>query len=309
MKRNSPANVHRHGGCFCLSYAGFQLKTYIYAAFNFIFAILIITMNFTKLDTDKPLMRGVITIQHALDNLLANLGGNRARVAEMVDVMNVSLPEFVVQLREDLTLCQWSRAAEKIHKIKVQFGYLGRLDVLQDLSDWEVRLLGKVDHSQEAELLHLESISGEIDEILRVLFTTRFSTGTNDKSSEAKKPGDLLILIAEDDEVNAMVFETFVQESGYQTVKVKDGHEAVRLAFEKSPDLIFMDVHMPFFSGIDAIRELRAKGFIKPIISLSASTRLNEKKNSLEAGADLFLTKPTKIENIIATLNKYLPVE
>lgn len=177
-----------------------------------------------------------------------------------------------------------------------------------DLSAWEIHLTDRTSKSVEDELEHLKAIENHVLTILEALKNTEFSSILKNVAIEEKQPNSRLVLIAEDDEVNAMVFETFIAEYGYQSIVVKDGHEAVRQALERLPDLIFMDVHMPFFSGLEAIKELRGKGFTNPIISLSASTRLNEQKESLEAGANQFLTKPTKIENIIATLTKYLPV-
>jgi CheY-like chemotaxis protein len=114
------------------------------------------------------------------------------------------------------------------------------------------------------------------------------------------------ILVAEDDEVNAMVFELFIKETGASVIIAKDGHEAIRYSLEKKPDLIFMDVHMPVFSGLEAIREVRSRSVTCPIVSLSASTRLNEQQNSLDAGADDFLVKPVNRGAIVKTLMKYL---
>ena len=81
------------------------------------------------------------------------------------------------------------------------------------------------------------------------------------------------ILIAEDDDVNFMVFEVFVQELGGTAIKAVDGHEAIRQTTDLKPDFIFMDIHMPYFSGIEAIRFIRSKGIQVPIVALSASTR------------------------------------
>lgn len=114
------------------------------------------------------------------------------------------------------------------------------------------------------------------------------------------------VVIAEDDEVNSMVFDLFVKELGADTVIARDGNEAVKFCLDKNPALIFMDVHMPFFSGIDAIRHLRQKGVVCPIVSLSASTRLNEREQSLLAGANEFLIKPANRNAIRQTLIKYI---
>jgi CheY-like chemotaxis protein len=114
------------------------------------------------------------------------------------------------------------------------------------------------------------------------------------------------ILIAEDDEVNAMIIGQFVEELGGQVLKASDGNEAVTIAAAQKPDIIFMDIHMPYFSGIEAIKKLRSENFMAPIISLSASSRLLEKQQSSDAGATGFLNKPAKRELIHKILLKYL---
>jgi two-component system, sensor histidine kinase and response regulator len=113
------------------------------------------------------------------------------------------------------------------------------------------------------------------------------------------------ILIAEDDEVNFMVFEVFVEELGGTAIKAADGHEAIRKTTDQTPDFIFMDIHMPYFSGVEAIRFIRSKGIQVPIVALSASTRLQEKQQAIAAGATDFLTKPTKRDVIREILLKH----
>jgi two-component system chemotaxis sensor kinase CheA len=115
-----------------------------------------------------------------------------------------------------------------------------------------------------------------------------------------------LVLVAEDDEVNAMVFVLFIREKGADAIIATDGLQALTLAKQKKPDLIFMDVHMPFFSGLDAIKEIRNVDCQCPIVSLSASTRLNERQNSLDAGASEFLVKPVNRDAIDRILERYL---
>lgn len=73
------------------------------------------------------------------------------------------------------------------------------------------------------------------------------------------------------------------------------GHEAIKCVQEKSYDVIFMDLHMPHMSGIEAatkIREVLRNKSCPPIIALTASPALTEKQRALSGGLDDFLSKP-----------------
>ena len=114
------------------------------------------------------------------------------------------------------------------------------------------------------------------------------------------------VLIVDDDEVNSTVIGDFAEELGAIVMKAVDGYEAIQCAIENAPDFIFMDLHMPYFGGIESIQLLRQKKIVAPIIALSASTRLHEKQQSIEAGATDFITKPAKREVIHHVLLNYL---
>jgi two-component system cell cycle response regulator DivK len=68
-----------------------------------------------------------------------------------------------------------------------------------------------------------------------------------------------LILIVEDNEKNMKLVRDVLQAKGYATLEAVTGEDGVRLAAERSPDLILMDIQLPGISGIEALRELREK--------------------------------------------------
>ncbi len=89
-------------------------------------------------------------------------------------------------------------------------------------------------------------------------------------------PQNLHILLAEDNDSNAFVFEVLLEDTGVKTTRVRNGQEAV-IAFEKGDfDVIFMDIQMPVMNGIQATAAIRAaEGGVEnpvPIIALSADT-------------------------------------
>jgi CheY-like chemotaxis protein len=208
-------------------------------------------------------------------------------------------------LREAIEKGSTDNILALLHKLKARYSYLGLDNLMDEMSQWE-RETGVVSSTEKnlERINYFESmnklITTELNEI-KLEQTLKASGGSATLPLTGKK-----ILIAEDDEVNAMVFELFIEELGGTVLKATDGNEAVRLNNEHSPDLIFMDVHMPYFSGVEAIKLIRAKNATIPIISLSASTRLQEKQQSLDAGATSFLTKPAKREAIQQLLRQYL---
>jgi CheY-like chemotaxis protein len=113
------------------------------------------------------------------------------------------------------------------------------------------------------------------------------------------------ILLAEDNEINAMVFSTFLEEWGCDTTLAVNGAEAVSLAHEKPFDLILMDIYMPILNGTLATKKIREFSEI-PIIALTASTQESDTREAIEAGANNFLLKPVSSTQLFQTLSKWL---
>ena len=113
------------------------------------------------------------------------------------------------------------------------------------------------------------------------------------------------VLIAEDNEINAMVFSSFLDEWGCEHELAINGAEAVSLAHDKVFDAILMDIHMPILNGNQATRKIREFSTI-PIIALTASTQENDIKEAVEAGANDYLLKPISSAHLFQVLCKYL---
>jgi PAS domain S-box-containing protein len=116
-----------------------------------------------------------------------------------------------------------------------------------------------------------------------------------------KQSNGVSVLLAEDNEANVEVIESYLTARGYQMILARDGVEAVDRTFERRPAVILMDVQMPRMSGLDAIRKIRAAesdGFRTPIIALTALAMRGDAERCLEAGADLYLTKPVSLRSL-----------
>ena len=130
---------------------------------------------------------------------------------------------------------------------------------------------------------------------------------------EYKSTGKHRILLVEDIDVNRMLAETILTESGFLVESVVDGCDAVE-AIKDHPlyyyDLVLMDIQMPVMNGYEATRSIRAlkredTNFL-PIIALSANAREQDKKMSLESGMNSHVAKPFDIAHLISTINEHI---
>jgi CheY-like chemotaxis protein len=244
-------------------------------------------------------------LKEELANLTLTLDGNKEKVDAMVRSFLDETPADFASLRESIKNEKKDDLLSLLHKLKPRYGYLGFDNLMRELNDWEkeARITFNTKKNEER-FQYFEDMNTLIINELAQNGTEQegiFSPALAKLPLSGKK-----VLIAEDDEVNAMVFSLFIEELGGVAIKAADGHEAVRQVTENTPDFIFMDIHMPYFSGVEAIKLLRSKRISIPIIALSASTRLQEKQQSLDAGATGFLTKPAKRDIIHEVLLKYL---
>jgi DNA-binding response OmpR family regulator len=126
-------------------------------------------------------------------------------------------------------------------------------------------------------------------------------------SAAARKPRPL-VLIAEDDEdiLQMVVFD--LEDEGYEVVIARDGDAAVALALERSPDLVLLDVAMPGLDGYEVTRRLRAERSTSgtPVVLLTARAQVRDVILGFEAGANDYVTKPFRPEELRTRLQAAL---
>ena len=115
-----------------------------------------------------------------------------------------------------------------------------------------------------------------------------------------------LILIADDEPHVRTLLRQELESAGYTIVEAPDGHEALRLARDKRPDLIILDVMMPGLDGFDVTRVLKNDADTAgiPIMILSI---IEDKDKGYKLGVDSYLTKPVEAEQLLATVSTLLP--
>jgi DNA-binding response OmpR family regulator len=107
------------------------------------------------------------------------------------------------------------------------------------------------------------------------------------------------ILIAEDEPRIASFLEKGLRANGFTTVAVANGEEAASLAADNF-DLLILDLGLPGMDGVRVLSEIRARGVRMPVIILTARDTLSDKVSGLEGGADDYMTKPFKFEELLA---------
>jgi signal transduction histidine kinase/CheY-like chemotaxis protein len=128
-------------------------------------------------------------------------------------------------------------------------------------------------------------------------------------------PRPLRVLVAEDDDVNALIVGAYLDALGVQHERVPDGRQAVGHALRETgrPDLVLMDWRMPVLDGIAATREIRAQESSLalprvPVIALTATTLADDRAACLAAGMDAVLAKPFTKEQLAELLARHAPV-
>jgi two-component system cell cycle response regulator DivK len=117
-----------------------------------------------------------------------------------------------------------------------------------------------------------------------------------------------LILIVEDNEKNLKLVRDVLQVKGYQTIEAVTGEDGIRLALERKPDLILMDIHLPGINGIEALGALRANSATAaiPVIAVTASVMQQDRKQITEAGFDAYVGKPINLKEFLDAVRSAL---
>jgi two-component system copper resistance phosphate regulon response regulator CusR len=108
------------------------------------------------------------------------------------------------------------------------------------------------------------------------------------------------ILVIEDDPTVGEFVRRGFEEQRWQADLVANGADGERMAMSQPYDLIVLDMRLPGRNGLDVLRSLRAKGFERPVLVLTAQDAVDAKVETLRAGADDYVTKPFAFEELLA---------
>ena len=119
------------------------------------------------------------------------------------------------------------------------------------------------------------------------------------------------ILLVEDNDMLQEILSARLEIKGFDVTIASDGREAVDFAFSLKPDIILMDMSLPYLNGWEAtkiIRENEETTHI-PIIALTAHALMTDKQRGLDAGCNDYLTKPVNFDKLVSKIHKLTGVK
>ena len=120
-------------------------------------------------------------------------------------------------------------------------------------------------------------------------------------------PGEL-ILVVEDNEKNRRLVRDVLTFKGYQVIETERGEDGVRLAKERLPKLVLMDIQLPGIDGIEALRQIRADETTRaiPVVAVTASVMDRDRQTIMAAGFDGYQAKPLSVKEFMAAVEAIL---
>lgn len=114
------------------------------------------------------------------------------------------------------------------------------------------------------------------------------------------------ILVVEDYDDVRQVLKVLLESENFRVLEAASGPEALELLEDERPDVILMDLSLPGFDGMEAIRRIRVlDGFQNtPIVVLTAYTGQSTYETAIRAGSNYFRAKPIDFDELVALLKK-----
>ena len=114
------------------------------------------------------------------------------------------------------------------------------------------------------------------------------------------------ILIVEDNEGIVSFLKSELELEDFETCVALDGRTALEIFADEKPDLVLLDIMLPGLSGIEVLRRIRKHDEDTPVILVTARDGTDDKVTGLNLGSDDYITKPFKIEELLARINAVL---
>jgi len=117
-----------------------------------------------------------------------------------------------------------------------------------------------------------------------------------------------LILVVEDNEQSRKLVRDVLKFKGYEIIEAETGEDGVRLAQERRPSLVLMDIRLPGMDGIEALGRLRAEANTRsiPVLAMTASVMNEHRQRIMDAGFDAFQSKPINVKEFMAAVEQLL---
>ncbi|MGC8825043.1 MAG: two-component regulator propeller domain-containing protein [Bacteroidales bacterium] len=144
-------------------------------------------------------------------------------------------------------------------------------------------------------------------------FTLPYNTASKNTTELYVNPNDkvdlsnCVLVVAEDEADNFYFISEVLKSTGARILWAKDGEELMSLLeTEQKPDIILMDIQMPKLNGIETLKHLRSRGYMLPVIAITAHAYRNEQIEIMKHSFDGYLAKPVSKNQLITLIAKYM---
>ena len=119
------------------------------------------------------------------------------------------------------------------------------------------------------------------------------------------------ILVADDLPLNVEYLAEELGSLGFAVITAADGRETLQQVWDNAPDLVLLDLSMPGMDGIEGLESLHQDTRYQslPVLLLTASDETEDRVRGLNTGADDYITKPFKIEEVVARIREHLRIQ
>jgi CheY-like chemotaxis protein len=116
------------------------------------------------------------------------------------------------------------------------------------------------------------------------------------------------VLLVEDNEDNRTIYTTILRHVGHEVIEASNGEDGIRLALERQPNVILMDVAMPGIDGWEATRRLKGDPQTAriPVIALTAHAMAEDRQRAADAGCEGYLAKPIEPRRVVEEVARML---
>jgi CheY-like chemotaxis protein len=116
------------------------------------------------------------------------------------------------------------------------------------------------------------------------------------------------VLLVEDNEDNRTIYTTILRHVGHEVIEASNGEDGIRLALERQPNVILMDVAMPGIDGWEATRRLKGDPQTAriPVIALTAHAMAEDRQRAVDAGCEGYLAKPIEPRRVVEEVARML---
>lgn len=127
-------------------------------------------------------------------------------------------------------------------------------------------------------------------------------------SLAGKVPMAKRVMIVEDNELNMKLFKDLIEASGYETIRTRNGLEALDLARKHKPDLILMDIQLPEVSGLEVTKWIKEDDKLHriPVIAVTAFAMKGDEERIRQGGCEAYISKPISVASFVQTIKSYL---